>query len=70
MYLFYELFFMKIDQIYTEREISNFGLTPREIMNVSYKVFEKEQKIYFFEELQRDEFRLYSVIGERSFFLN
>jgi len=61
---------MKIDQIYTEREISNFGLTPREIMNVSYKVFEKEQKIYFFEELQRDEFRLYSVIGERSFFLN
>lgn len=61
---------MKIDQIYTAIDISNYGLTPREIMNVSYKVFEKEQKIYFFEELKSDEFRLYSVIGERSFFLN
>lgn len=61
---------MKIDQIYTEREISNYGLSPKEIMNVCYRVFYKEQKIYFFEELEKDEFRLYSVIGEKSFFLN
>ena len=61
---------MEIDQTYSENEIFQLGLKPREIMNVNYRVFEKEDKIYFFEELVKGEFRLYSVIGSNSFFLN
>lgn len=61
---------MKIDQVYSEIEINQFGLSPRTNMNLDYIVYEKEEKIYFFEEIINGQFRLYSVIGINSFYLN
>ncbi|MDZ7742075.1 MAG: hypothetical protein U5Q03_10070 [Bacteroidota bacterium] len=60
---------MELDKIYTFNEIASFGLTPNQIENVDFKVYEGTKKVYFFESVGGNNFRLYSIISKKSFFL-
>ncbi len=60
---------MKTDEIYTSDEIRSFGLTERHIPSIKARIFIGENKVYFFEPIKSQAFRLYSVINKRSFFL-
>ncbi|MCD4774361.1 MAG: hypothetical protein K8R41_13365 [Bacteroidales bacterium] len=60
---------MEIDKIYSLKEIEKHGLTPNPVANVDYSVFKKEEKIYFFEQNNNKNLRLFSVINKQSFFL-
>ena len=61
---------MEIDKEYTYEEITTNGLEPNEVENIDYLVYEKGEKVFFFEELRKDKLRLYSVINRNSFFLS
>ncbi len=60
---------MELDKIYTFNEITSFGLTPNQIENVDFKIYEGTKKVYFFEPVGGNNFRLYSIISKKSFFL-
>lgn len=60
---------MEIDKIYSLSEIQRFGLIANQIENVDYIVFQGGKKVYFFEPIGSDNYRLYSVINKKSFFL-
>ncbi len=60
---------LEIDQTVTVKEIAFAGLKELNIAEVSAKIFEKGDKVYFFDEMDSDHYRLYSVIHKRSFFL-
>jgi hypothetical protein len=60
---------MEIDNIYTESEIKEHGLAPNKLENFDFKVFQGSSKVYFFEPIGSNNYRLYSVISKKSFFL-
>lgn len=60
---------MKINEVYTAEEINNQGLTPRNVTAIRAKIYSNDRKVYFFEPLNNQAFRLYSIINKRSFFL-
>lgn len=60
---------MEINRIYTFNEILKHGLQPNSISNVSFRVFQHGDKVFFFEPLGTESFRLYSIISKKSFFL-
>ncbi len=60
---------MKIDNNYSIDQIESIGLKEREVKDLQASIFTKDQKVYFFERLDQQKYRLYSVINERSFFL-
>ncbi len=60
---------MKINNNYSIDQIESIGLKEREVKDLQASIFTKDQKVYFFERLDHEKFRLYSVINERSFFL-
>ncbi len=60
---------MKVNSIYSEVEIKKFGLKPGLRIKTENKVYKKQNKVYFFEEIRKDELRLYSIINEKSFYL-
>lgn len=60
---------LELDKTYSENQVESIGLIPREAKNISSKVFVKNSKIYFFEDLKNSNLRLFSIINEKSFFL-
>ncbi len=60
---------MRINEVYTAEEITNQGLTKRNVTAIKAKIYSNDQKIYFFEPVNSQAFRLYSIINKRSFFL-
>lgn len=60
---------LNIDETYLESHVESIGLVPRKADNISSKVFEKNNKVYFFEDLNDRKLRLFSVINKESFFL-
>lgn len=60
---------MKIDKTYTLDEIIQKGLIPNKIDNVDYKVYINGSKVFFFEPVDTENLRLYSIINKKSFFL-
>lgn len=61
---------MKINQIYTPQEINQCGLKEYPVKDMSAKVFINGTKVYFFElDNNHQDYRLYSIINKRSFFL-
>lgn len=60
---------MKINEVYTTQQIMSKGLMERNVTTINAKVFSNEQKVYFFEPINGQAFRLYSIINKRSFFL-
>ncbi len=60
---------MKINSIYSEVEILEFGLTPNAETMLGNKAYKKQNKVYLFEEIKKNELRLHSIINEKSFYL-
>jgi len=60
---------LKINQSVTAEEIAFAGLKELNVAEVSAKIYEKGDKVYFFDEIDSEHYRLYSVIHKRSFFL-
>ncbi len=60
---------MKINNNYTLDEISSTGLKEKEIRDLQSTIFTKGSKVYFFEPIGNKQFRLHSIINEKSFFL-
>jgi len=60
---------LEIDKTYSESQVESTGLVPRNAEKISSRVFTKNNKVYFFEDLKNSKLRLFSIINERSFFL-
>ncbi len=60
---------LEINQTFLIEDLAKAGLKQRDIKELSAKVFVKDDKVYFFDELDSKYYRLYSVINKRSFFL-
>ena len=60
---------MKVNNNYTLDEISSVGLEEREVRDLHSTIFTKGDKVYFFQPLGNKQFRLHSIINEKSFFL-
>ncbi|MBT4060573.1 MAG: hypothetical protein HOE71_01205 [Lentimicrobiaceae bacterium] len=60
---------MKINYNYSLDQIESTGLIEKFVKDLKASIFTKDQKVYFFEKTNRETYRLYSVINERSFFL-
>ncbi len=58
-----------LNETYSLNQIKQEGLKEREIKELTAKVFEKEDKVYFFDPVNGKKYRLYSVINKQSFFL-
>ena len=57
------------DQIYTLKQLKNLGLEPGKTVEIDMDVFEKDDKLYFFESLAEDTFRLFTIISNSSFYM-
>lgn len=60
---------LKINQTVTAEEIAFAGLKELNVAEVSAKIYERGDKVYFFDVMDSEHYRLYSVIHKRSFFL-
>ncbi len=58
-----------INEIYSIAEIKKEGFKEKELKELSAKVFEKEDKVYFFDPVDGRKYRLFSIINKRSFYL-
>lgn len=60
---------MKINNYYSTDQIESNGLIEKAVKDVQFSIYVKDTKVYFFESIDKEKFRLYSIINERSFFL-
>jgi len=60
---------MEENLTYSVDEIKRFGLDEKQILRDNAKVFMKDDKVYFFEAVDPDHMRLYTIINKKSFFL-
>jgi len=60
---------MELNEAYSLPQIIADGMTEKDVKDLNARVFTKENKVYFFENLHNHSLRLYSVINKRSFFL-
>lgn len=60
---------LELDKTYSESQVESIGLVQRKTDQISSKIFIKNSKVYFFEDLKNSKLRLFSIINERSFFL-
>ncbi len=60
---------MEINKYYSTDQIKSVGLIEKAIKDVQTSIYVKDHKVYFFESIDKEKLRLYSIINERSFFL-
>ncbi len=60
---------MKINNYYSTDQIVSNGLIEKAVKDVQSSIYVKDNKVYFFESIDKERLRLYSIINERSFFL-
>jgi hypothetical protein len=60
---------LEINQTVSIDEIAIAGLKELNVAEVSAKIYEKGDKVYFFDKMDTGLYRLFSVIHKRSFFL-
>jgi len=60
---------MELNEAYSLHQIIANGMTEKEVKDVEARIFTKDNKVYFFENLNNRYLRLYTVINKRSFFL-
>jgi len=61
---------MRINGFYTKQQIDAEGLTEYQAKDIKAKVYLNGTKVYFFElDNNQQNYRLYSIIHKRSFFL-
>ncbi len=64
-----EILTMQINEVYNSSELLEFGLVEKEVKELPARVFINGTKVYFFEPINNNDLRLYSIINKRSFFL-
>ena len=60
---------MTIDKLYTQKELESQGLNEKEIKDLDTKIYTMGDKVYFFESVNGNQLRLYTVISKKSFFI-
>ena len=60
---------MELNEAYSLNQIIANGMTEKDVKDLDAKIFTKENKVYFFEHLNNEDFRLYTIINKKSFFL-
>jgi hypothetical protein len=60
---------MEVDAIYSLEIIKQMGLFEERSNRENAKVFIKGDKVYFFEQIDSEHLRLYTIINKKSFFL-
>lgn len=60
---------LKVNKTYSKTQVESIGLVPKKAEKISSRIFIKNDKVYFFEDLKNNKLRLFSIINERSFFL-
>ncbi len=59
----------EIDTFHTIVHLISIGMTRLDNHHLNYLVFEKNEKVYYFEELEGDFLRLFCVTTRKSFYL-
>ena len=60
---------LEIDRYYSDWEVIELGLSPISNCKMDYKVYEKDNHVYFFEEVDKYLLRLYCFTSKKSFYL-
>jgi hypothetical protein len=60
---------IELNEAYTLHQIIANGMMEKEVKDLEARIFTKDNKVYFFENLNNHDFRLYTVINKKSFFL-
>ncbi|GAB1419538.1 MAG: hypothetical protein H3C41_09200 [Bacteroidales bacterium] len=61
---------MRINETYSKQQISALGLVEYPAKDIKARIFLNGTKVYFFElDNNQQNYRLYSIINRRSFFL-
>ena len=60
---------LELNKTYSESQVESIGIVPKKTEKISSRIFIKNDKVYFFEDLKNNKLRLFSIINERSFFL-
>ncbi len=60
---------VELNQTVSVEEIAISGLKELNVAEISAKIFEKGDRVYFFDKMDSSHYRLFSVINKRSFFL-
>ncbi len=61
---------LKVDEIYEKTFIESFDLKRfKQHNDIDAIIYLNEEKVYFFEEIDSDRMKLYSVINKQSFYL-
>jgi hypothetical protein len=60
---------MEENVTYTVDQLREFGLNNQRKLRENAEIYIKDDKVYFFEQLDSEHLRLYTVINKRSFFL-
>gem|GEM_PF-380206 len=61
---------LKINSFYSENDLLILGLTPINNHKMDYLVFEHNDKVYFFEKIEKNLLRLFCCTGKQSFYLS
>ncbi len=60
---------MTLNETYSVEQIQKEGFKEKEFTKLTTKVFEKADKVYFFDPIDNYKYRLFSIIHKQSFFL-
>ena len=60
---------IQINKIFSLEDLARQGLKQQDVKELSAKIFIKDDRVYFFDQTDNKQYRLYSVIHKRSFFL-
>ena len=60
---------MELNEAYSLPQIIADGMIEKDVKDLGTRIFTKDNKVYFFENLNNHSLRLYSIINKRSFFL-
>jgi len=60
---------MELNEAYSLSQIAANGMIEKDVKDLGTRIFTKDNKVYFFEHLNNQSLRLYSVINKKSFFL-
>lgn len=55
---------------YSESEIIELGMKPLNNHKMNYLVYEKDEKVYFFDKIAEDLFQLFCITSRQSFYLS
>jgi hypothetical protein len=61
---------MEINKLYTKDQLELKGLRFREIKDLDTQIYSGNEKVYFFEIVGANKYRLFSVISEKSLYVS